>query len=437
MCSRGTQLPDSQSRRCSFDDDDPACSIAAALGIVGDRWTILILRDAFRGLRRFDELRRDLDIPRAVLSDRLRRLVEPACWSSASTRSTRRATSTGSAAWACELSPILVALMQWGDRWCRAHPTAPRPCSSTNRAEPRSTSASTAGRAKRRSPRPTSPAGPDPLAPADPDTPPEPTWSIPTSADLPLDELMAAARAVRDDRFGTRITYSPKVFIPLTMLCRDKCGYCTFAQPPARLDLAVPGAGRGAADRAQAGARQGCHEALFTLGERPGAPLPRRGGVARRPTATRRRWTTSPRCAGSSSTRRVCCPTPTPERSSRTSSPCSGPVAPSQGMMIESLRERPGLPPGVARQDSRAPARDARGGGRAVDRRSPPASSSASVRTDSDRIAALEAIAESHRRHGHVQEVIVQNFLPKDGTAMHRSAPCPRTTTSTPSPWPG
>ena len=50
-----------------------------------------------------------------------------------------------------------------------------------------------------------------------------------------LDELMAAAREIRDRRFGTRITYSPKVFIPLTMLCRDKCGYCTFAQPPARL----------------------------------------------------------------------------------------------------------------------------------------------------------------------------------------------------------
>ena len=79
---------------------------------------------------------------------------------------------------------------------------------------------------------------------------------------------MAEARAVRDARFGTRVTYSPKVFIPLTMLCRDKCGYCTFAQPPARLDspyldpeqvLAI----------ARAGARAGCHEALFTLGERP------------------------------------------------------------------------------------------------------------------------------------------------------------------------
>src|SRR2546430_15017145 len=84
----------------------------------------------------------------------------------------------------------------------------------------------------------------------------------------PTTELMARAARIRDDAFGTRITYSPKVFIPLTMLCRDKCGYCTFAKAPARLDspylspddvLAI----------ARAGAAAGCHEALFTLGERP------------------------------------------------------------------------------------------------------------------------------------------------------------------------
>ena len=79
---------------------------------------------------------------------------------------------------------------------------------------------------------------------------------------------MREARTIRDKQFGTRITFSPKVFIPLTMLCRDKCGYCTFAQPPARLEnpylspeqvLAI----------AKQGAKVGCHEALFTLGERP------------------------------------------------------------------------------------------------------------------------------------------------------------------------
>ena len=50
-----------------------------------------------------------------------------------------------------------------------------------------------------------------------------------------LEDLCAEARAIRDRVTGSVVTYSPKVFIPLTMLCRDKCGYCTFAQPPARL----------------------------------------------------------------------------------------------------------------------------------------------------------------------------------------------------------
>ena len=58
-----------------------------------------------------------------------------------------------------------------------------------------------------------------------------------TIAALPTGpELHAEARRLRDTHHGRRITYSPKVFIPLTMLCRGRCGYCTFAQPPARLE---------------------------------------------------------------------------------------------------------------------------------------------------------------------------------------------------------
>ncbi len=98
-------------------DHDPTCSIAASLDIVGARWTILILRDSFRGLRRFDELRRDLDIPRAVLSDRLRKLVDGGVltrrrYQEHPPRDEYRLTAMG-----MQLSPILVALMQWGDRW--------------------------------------------------------------------------------------------------------------------------------------------------------------------------------------------------------------------------------------------------------------------------------------------------------------------------------
>src|SRR5437870_545586 len=84
----------------------------------------------------------------------------------------------------------------------------------------------------------------------------------------PLDDLMAAAAARRDDSFGTRVTYSPKVFIPLTHLCFDRCGYCTFAQPPARVRAPYLSSEE-VLEIARAGAAAGCHEALFTLGERP------------------------------------------------------------------------------------------------------------------------------------------------------------------------
>src|SRR5947209_11700235 len=80
--------------------------------------------------------------------------------------------------------------------------------------------------------------------------------------------LLAAAAARRDRLTGTRITYSPKVFIPLTRLCRDRCGYCTFATAPAR--LASPYLSPDdVLTIARAGAGAGCHEALFTLGEGP------------------------------------------------------------------------------------------------------------------------------------------------------------------------
>ena len=85
----------------------------------------------------------------------------------------------------------------------------------------------------------------------------------------PLGELLAEARRVRDRRHGTRVTYSPKVFIPLTMLCRDHCGYCTFAKPPARLGTAAYLTPEQVLEIARAGAAAGCSEALFTLGERP------------------------------------------------------------------------------------------------------------------------------------------------------------------------
>src|SRR5215210_2852179 len=84
--------------------------------------------------------------------------------------------------------------------------------------------------------------------------------------ETPLDELLAAAR--RGRRGGGLVTYSPKVFIPLTTLCRDVCGYCTFARPPRRGERAYLTEDE-VLTIARSGAAAGCTEALFTLGDKP------------------------------------------------------------------------------------------------------------------------------------------------------------------------
>ena len=83
-----------------------------------------------------------------------------------------------------------------------------------------------------------------------------------------LDELLARARDVRERAWGAVVTYSPKVFIPLTALCRDVCHYCTFARPPRRGERAYLTIEEVLAI-ARAGAAAGCREALFTLGDKP------------------------------------------------------------------------------------------------------------------------------------------------------------------------
>ena len=94
-----------------------SCSIARTLDVIGDRWTMLILRDAFRGVRRFDALQRDLGIARNLLTDRLNKLVahgilEKRMYVAHPPRYEYRLTPKG-----IDLSPALVALMRWGDRW--------------------------------------------------------------------------------------------------------------------------------------------------------------------------------------------------------------------------------------------------------------------------------------------------------------------------------
>jgi DNA-binding HxlR family transcriptional regulator len=97
----------------------PSCSIQATLDIVGDRWTLLILRDLFRGVRRFSAMQHDLGIARNMLADRLGRLVDAGVvakvpYQQRPVRFDYVLTHKG-----LDLSNSLLALMAWGDRWCQ------------------------------------------------------------------------------------------------------------------------------------------------------------------------------------------------------------------------------------------------------------------------------------------------------------------------------
>jgi FO synthase len=238
----------------------------------------------------------------------------------------------------------------------------------------------------------------------------------------PPTELMARAARIRDDAHGTRVTYSPKVFIPLTMLCRDKCGYCTFAKAPARLESPYLSPDEVLAI-ATSGSAAGCHEALFTLGERPEERYP-----------AARSWLDEHGYASTVDYLVTMCRLVLDETGLLPHANAGAlfedelaalrPVSASQGMMIESLN--PDLEAHRGSPDKTPERRLATL--EAAGRLNIPFTTGILVgigESRADRIAALEAIAESHQRHGHVQEVIVQNFLPKAGTSMHKAPPCP------------
>ena len=235
-------------------------------------------------------------------------------------------------------------------------------------------------------------------------------------------DLLVRARAVRDQAHGSRVTFSPKVFIPLTMLCRDRCGYCTFAKAPARVTAPFMTPEQ-VLDVARKGAQVGCHEALFTLGERPEERYP-----------AARDWLAEHGHASTVEYLAAMCRLVVDETGLLPHANAGAlfadelallrKVTASQGMMVETLR--PDLEAHRGSPD-KVPARRLAtleaAGELAI-----PFTTGILVgigETRADRIAALEAIAASHARHGHVQEVIVQNFLPKPGTAMHRARPCP------------
>ncbi len=234
-----------------------------------------------------------------------------------------------------------------------------------------------------------------------------------------MTRLCAIAASVRDAYHPDIVTYSPKVFIPLTHLCRDVCRYCTFAETPRPGRPAYLSIDE-ALNVARAGVKAGCREALFTLGDRPEL----RWRAARDALAG----------LGFDSTlayvRHVAefvlketglLPHLNPGNMNRAEVETLRPVAASMGLMLESTSVRLGLRggPHFGSPDKAPDARLAtiRAAGEAR------VAFTTGIligigETRRERIEALLAIRELHNRYGHIQEVIVQNFQPKTNTRM-------------------
>jgi FO synthase len=234
--------------------------------------------------------------------------------------------------------------------------------------------------------------------------------------DLPTEELCAEARAFRR---GTVVTYSPKVFIPLTKLCRDVCHYCTFARPPRRGERAYMSEEE-VLELARAGAAAGCREALFTLGDKPEL----RYRAAREELATLGCETTIEYlavCARLVLEETGLLPHVNPGVMSRDELAALREVSVSMGLMLETgsdrLSERGG--PHFGSPD-KIPARRL-GTIELAGELAIPFTTGILIgigETRLERIEALVAIHNLAERYGHVQEVIVQNFRAKAGTRM-------------------
>ena len=234
-----------------------------------------------------------------------------------------------------------------------------------------------------------------------------------------LDALLRLAAEQRDRGHGSLITYSKKIFIPLTKLCRDSCHYCTFAQPPRASTEAYLTPDQVLAI-ASAGAKAGCHEALFTLGDKPELRYrAARDGLAKLGYATTIDYLAAMAKLVFNETGLL--PhlnpgvmTPADIEQLRT-------VSVSQGLMLESISPRlaergnphfgsPDKVPSVRL------ATIAAAGKAAV-----PFTSGILIgigETRRERIESLLALRELHHRYGHIQEIIIQNFRAKQQTRM-------------------
>ena len=231
--------------------------------------------------------------------------------------------------------------------------------------------------------------------------------------------VISAAAALRDATTGGRVTFSKKVFIPLTKLCRDSCGYCTFAHPPREGENAFLTIDEVLAI-AHAGAEAGCKEALFTLGDKPERKWPiARDELARLGHESTISYLVEACAAVLEHTSLV--PHANPGALTLEEANALRAVTVSQGTMLETLSERL-LKRGMAhfgapdkRPEVRLETLEAAG------RAQVPFTTGILVgigETYEERIDALLAIRASHETHGHIQEVIIQNFRAKPDTLM-------------------
>ena len=244
-----------------------------------------------------------------------------------------------------------------------------------------------------------------------------------------LTALMEAAAARRDAAHGALVSYSRKVFIPLTRLCRDVCHYCTFAQPPRRGRRAYLSLDEVLAI-ASAGAAAGCKEALFTLGDKPelryarGARRARAAGPCRPRSPT---WRRPPRAVFEKT---GLLPHVNPGVLDASEIAALRKVSVSQGIMLESasprLCERGGPHFGSPDKDPAVRLETIRLAGE----QGVPLTTGILIgigETRAERVQSLLAIRDLHDRYGHIQEIIVQNFRPKPGTRMAQApAAAPR-----------
>jgi FO synthase len=235
----------------------------------------------------------------------------------------------------------------------------------------------------------------------------------------PLDPLLAASAALRDEGFGDLISYSRKVFIPLTQLCRDSCHYCTFAHPPRKGEPAyLPR--EAILDIARKGAAAGCNEALFTLGDKP----ERRYRVAQDElTALGHASTLSYLAEVADLVFRETglLPHVNPGVMTRDDIAALRRVSVSQGLMLESgsrrLCAKGGPHYGSPDKEPSLRLRTiAEAGSLRV-----PFTTGILIgigETRRERIEAMLALRALQDRYGHIQEIIIQNFRAKPGTKM-------------------